>query len=149
MWIEALSTAHIEQKNDLEIFALPPSERVKTEGDLYRRCCLCNTRKDVYRSQWLCRSCNVPLCLQANGPICFEKFHTGPIDSKAVSLNVSLTLSQYDGYDPWLVTEWVRIPSKTWLYLLRERSRSLACNGFPSRKESSAPILVICWDHYL
>ncbi|GFY28583.1 hypothetical protein TNCV_4150141 [Trichonephila clavipes] len=59
--------------------------------------------------------------------------------------------SQYGGYDPRLVTEWVRarIPSKAWLYLLRERSRSFACNGFPSRKESSAPLLVICCDHHL
>ncbi|GFW93469.1 hypothetical protein TNCV_46721 [Trichonephila clavipes] len=29
MWIDALSTAHIEQKNGLEIFALSPLERVK------------------------------------------------------------------------------------------------------------------------
>ncbi|GFW00798.1 hypothetical protein TNCV_1760361 [Trichonephila clavipes] len=34
MWIEALSTAHIEHKNDLEIVALPPLDRVKTEGNL-------------------------------------------------------------------------------------------------------------------
>ncbi|GFV54373.1 hypothetical protein TNCV_3482121 [Trichonephila clavipes] len=42
--------------------------------------------------------------------------------------------SQYGGYDPRLVTELVRVrtPSKTWLYLLRERSRSFAGNGFPS-----------------
>ncbi|GFS90435.1 hypothetical protein TNCV_4096491 [Trichonephila clavipes] len=51
MWIEALSTTHTEQKNDLEIFAPPPLERVKTEGDLYRRCSVCNTRKDVHHSQ--------------------------------------------------------------------------------------------------
>ncbi|GFS87115.1 uncharacterized protein TNCV_1130281 [Trichonephila clavipes] len=40
----------------------------------------------------------------------------------------ALESSQYGGYDPRLVTEWVRvrIPSKTWLYLLRERSRSFA-----------------------
>ncbi|GFT22760.1 hypothetical protein TNCV_1856391 [Trichonephila clavipes] len=76
MWIEALSSTHIEQKNDLEIFALLPLERVKTKGDLYRRCFLCNTRKDVHCSRWLFRSCNVPLCLQANGPTCFEKFHS-------------------------------------------------------------------------
>ncbi|GFX66843.1 hypothetical protein TNCV_3049411 [Trichonephila clavipes] len=49
-------------------------------------------------------------------------------------------LSQYGGYDPRLVIDWVRvrISSKTWLNLLRE-SRSFAYNGFPSRKESSAP----------
>ncbi|GFX82360.1 hypothetical protein TNCV_2870411 [Trichonephila clavipes] len=35
MWIEALSTAHIEQKNDLEIFSLPPRERVKTADALF------------------------------------------------------------------------------------------------------------------
>ncbi|GFW67555.1 hypothetical protein TNCV_3392261 [Trichonephila clavipes] len=31
--------------------------------------------------------------------------------------------SQYGGYDPWLVTEWVRvrIPSKAWLCLLQEK----------------------------
>ncbi|GFU17104.1 hypothetical protein TNCV_1853631 [Trichonephila clavipes] len=61
------------------------------------------------------------------------------------------TRAQYGGYDdPRLVTKCVRvrIPSKKWLYLLRERSRSFASNGFPSRKESSAPLLVICWDHY-
>ncbi|GFT56696.1 hypothetical protein TNCV_1268411 [Trichonephila clavipes] len=34
MWIEALSTAHIEQENDLEIFDLLPLERVKTEDYL-------------------------------------------------------------------------------------------------------------------
>ncbi|GFS92847.1 hypothetical protein TNCV_1162321 [Trichonephila clavipes] len=76
MWIEALSIAHIEQKNDLEIFPLPPLEKLKTEGDLYRRCSPCNTRKDVHRSGWLCRSCNVPLCLKARCPTCFEKFHS-------------------------------------------------------------------------
>ncbi|GFT31514.1 transposable element Tcb1 transposase [Trichonephila clavipes] len=51
MWIEALSTAHVEQKNDLEMLALPPLGRVNTEGDLYRRCSPCNTRKDVHRSR--------------------------------------------------------------------------------------------------
>ncbi|GFV74395.1 transposable element Tcb2 transposase [Trichonephila clavipes] len=40
---------HIEQRNDLELFALPPFERVKTEGDLCRG--LCNYRKDVHRSR--------------------------------------------------------------------------------------------------
>ncbi|GFS51489.1 hypothetical protein TNCV_549391 [Trichonephila clavipes] len=44
--------------------------------------------------------------------------------------------------DPRLVTEWVRIPIKTWLYLLRERSQSFACNGFPSRMERSTPFLL-------
>ncbi|GFW74800.1 uncharacterized protein TNCV_5137791 [Trichonephila clavipes] len=45
--------------------------------------------------------------------------------------------NQYGGYDPQFVTEWVRlrIPIKTWLYLLRERSLSCSSNGFPSRKE--------------
>ncbi|GFT49449.1 hypothetical protein TNCV_3366511 [Trichonephila clavipes] len=40
----------------------------------------------------------------------------------------SLMSPSHGGYDPWLVTEWVRvrIPSKTWLYLLREGSRSFA-----------------------
>ncbi|GFW24207.1 uncharacterized protein TNCV_1847661 [Trichonephila clavipes] len=33
-----------------------------------------------------------------------------------------LSSSQYGGYDPRLVTEWVRIPSNTGLYLLRERT---------------------------
>ncbi|GFY52033.1 hypothetical protein TNIN_376051 [Trichonephila inaurata madagascariensis] len=49
---------------------------VKTEGGLYRRCSLSSTRKGVHRSRWLCRSCNVPLFLQAKGPTCFEKFHS-------------------------------------------------------------------------
>ncbi|GFR34096.1 piggyBac transposable element-derived protein 4 [Trichonephila clavata] len=49
---------------------------VKTEGGLYRRCFICSTRKDVHRSRWLCQSYNVPLCLQAYGPTCFEKSHS-------------------------------------------------------------------------
>ncbi|GFX91164.1 hypothetical protein TNCV_1245791 [Trichonephila clavipes] len=56
--------------------------------------------------------------------------------------------NQYGGYDPRLVTERVGIPRKTWLYLLRERSRSFTCNGFPSQKEISAPLFA-CWDHHL
>ncbi|GFT07157.1 hypothetical protein TNCV_1416481 [Trichonephila clavipes] len=32
MWIEALSTAHIEQKNDQEIFAFPPLDRVEEKN---------------------------------------------------------------------------------------------------------------------
>ncbi|GFV04659.1 hypothetical protein TNCV_295361 [Trichonephila clavipes] len=34
MCIEALSSAHKEQKNSLEILAFPSLERVKTESDL-------------------------------------------------------------------------------------------------------------------
>ncbi|GFU44690.1 hypothetical protein TNCV_1507641 [Trichonephila clavipes] len=46
-WIEVLSTAHIEQKNDLEIFALPLRERALSipyrsftfqEGDRFNSC---------------------------------------------------------------------------------------------------------------
>ncbi|GFY25052.1 hypothetical protein TNCV_2692431 [Trichonephila clavipes] len=62
---------------------------------------------------------------------------------------VSKVSSQYGGCDPRLVTEWVRIPSKTWLNLLRESSRSFTSNGFPYQKESSTPLLVIYWDHHL
>ncbi|GFT00685.1 hypothetical protein TNCV_3113951 [Trichonephila clavipes] len=70
---------------------------------------------------------------------------------KTTSRRAAESPSHYGGYDPRLVTEWVRvqIPSKTESYLLREGSRSFACNGFPSRKKSSAPPLVICWDHHL
>ncbi|GFV77570.1 hypothetical protein TNCV_1070991 [Trichonephila clavipes] len=77
-------------------------------------------------------------------PPCRAAMHVKSVENSNV-----LSPSQYGGYDPWLVTEWIRIPCKTWLYLLRERSRSFTCNGFPSRKESSAPLLVICWDHHL
>lgn len=49
---------------------------VKTEKGLYRRCALCSTKKDVHRSRWLCKECNVPLCMQAIGVTCFQKFHT-------------------------------------------------------------------------
>ncbi|GFX01962.1 hypothetical protein TNCV_371511 [Trichonephila clavipes] len=54
-----------------------------------------------------------------------------------LKIRLSSLLNQYGGYGPRLVTEGVRvqIPSKTWLYLLRERSRSFTCNGFPSRKK--------------
>ncbi|GFT57264.1 hypothetical protein TNCV_1692581 [Trichonephila clavipes] len=31
MWVEALSTAHLEQKNDLEMFAFPALERESLE----------------------------------------------------------------------------------------------------------------------
>ncbi|GFV64705.1 hypothetical protein TNCV_1636581 [Trichonephila clavipes] len=86
-----------------------------------------------------------------------------PLKTRRVGQRYTLNLSraqassfgmmcQYGGYVPRLVTEWVRvrIPSKTWLYLLRERSRSFTCNGFPSRKEKQrTPFLVICWDHRL
>ncbi|GFV58063.1 mariner Mos1 transposase [Trichonephila clavipes] len=50
MWIEDLSIVHIKEKNDLQMFTLPPLERGKTEGDLYKRCSVCNTRKDAHRS---------------------------------------------------------------------------------------------------
>ncbi|GFX55293.1 hypothetical protein TNCV_3968471 [Trichonephila clavipes] len=57
--------------------------------------------------------------------------------------------TQYGSYDPRLVTEWVRIPSKTWLYLLRERSRLSPEMDSRLERKSSAPLLVICWDHRL
>ncbi|GFU44836.1 hypothetical protein TNCV_4543701 [Trichonephila clavipes] len=53
--------------------------------------------------------------------------------------------SQYCGYDPRLVTEWVlvRIPSKAWLcFFFGKRSRTFTCNGFPSRKERGTPLLL-------
>ncbi|GFU43326.1 hypothetical protein TNCV_3768661 [Trichonephila clavipes] len=57
--------------------------------------------------------------------------------------------SQYGGYDPRLVTEWVRIPSKTWLYLLREKVGLSPEMDSRLERKSSVPHLVICWDHRL
>ncbi|GFU76436.1 hypothetical protein TNCV_4172721 [Trichonephila clavipes] len=67
-----------------------------------------------------------------------------------VSTKTYMSPSQYGDYDPRLVTEWVRIPSKTWLNLLREKEVGLSPE-MDSRieRKSSAPLLVICWDHHL
>ncbi|GFW12514.1 hypothetical protein TNCV_817661 [Trichonephila clavipes] len=47
------------------------------------------------------------------------------IESRVKCYPYSIVMSprQYGGYDPRLVTEWVRvrIPSKAWLHLLREK----------------------------
>lgn len=40
-----------------------------------RRCALCSTKKKQIRTNWLCRQCNVPLCL-SKSKNCFETFHT-------------------------------------------------------------------------
>ncbi|GFW85554.1 uncharacterized protein TNCV_852061 [Trichonephila clavipes] len=55
--------------------------------------------------------------------------------------------SQYGGYNPRLVTEWVESRVRHGCIFFGKRSRTFACNGFPSRMESSAPPLVICRHH--
>ncbi|GFS92635.1 hypothetical protein TNCV_1160861 [Trichonephila clavipes] len=55
--------------------------------------------------------------------------------------------SQYGGYDPGFVTEWirVRITSKAWMYFLREkRSDWIPVSNGKQRTPS-----VIGWDHHL
>ncbi|GFV92503.1 hypothetical protein TNCV_1744081 [Trichonephila clavipes] len=60
---------------------------------------------------------------------------------RALPLKNKMPPNQYGGYDHRLVTEWARVPSNGWLYLLREKKSDLVLVGFSSRMESSAPIL--------
>ncbi|GFX73637.1 hypothetical protein TNCV_1264061 [Trichonephila clavipes] len=57
----------------------------------------------------------------------------------------STSHSQYGGYDLRLVAEWVRVrlPSKTWLYLLREKSRSLRLKWIPVSKGKAAHLFLL------
>jgi len=40
-----------------------------------RRCALCSTKSNQRRTRWICNTCNVPLCLQADGN-CFLNYHS-------------------------------------------------------------------------
>ncbi|GFU06222.1 transposable element Tcb1 transposase [Trichonephila clavipes] len=50
--------------------------------------------------------------------------------------------SQYGGYDPQFVTEWVRVRVRHGCIFCGKRSRTCACNGFPSQMEGSTPLLL-------
>ncbi|GFU66112.1 uncharacterized protein TNCV_2857851 [Trichonephila clavipes] len=56
----------------------------------------------------------------------------------------SLLPSQYGGYDPRLVTEWDRVRTRVrhGCIFFGKRSRTFACNGFPSRMESRTSLLL-------
>ncbi|GFV19066.1 hypothetical protein TNCV_3222851 [Trichonephila clavipes] len=62
-----------------------------------------------------------------------------------IIFKISVSPSQYGGYVPRLVTEWVRIPSKT---VVSSSGKTPEVDSRLERK-SSAPLLVICWDHHL
>ncbi|GFV56616.1 hypothetical protein TNCV_736241 [Trichonephila clavipes] len=60
-------------------------------------------------------------------------------------------INQYGGYDPRLVTEWVRVESRVRLgciFLGKDVGLSPEMDSSLERK-SSAPHLVICWDPHL
>lgn len=40
-----------------------------------RRCGLCSTSQQQVRTNWMCSTCNVPLCL-GKDKVCFERYHT-------------------------------------------------------------------------
>jgi len=39
-----------------------------------RRCARCKTKKNEFRTEWMCSICNVPLCLEKNKN-CFTLYH--------------------------------------------------------------------------
>ncbi|GFV46924.1 transposable element Tc3 transposase [Trichonephila clavipes] len=65
--------------------------------------------------------------------------------------NFLLPSSQYGGYDPRLVTEWVRvrIPSKAWLYLLWGKGVKVSPAWIPVSIGKQRAPSVTCWDHHL
>ncbi|GFW11783.1 hypothetical protein TNCV_1083291 [Trichonephila clavipes] len=65
--------------------------------------------------------------------------------------NGDVERGQYGGCDPWLVTEWVwvRIPSKTWMYFLRETKSDFHLKWISVSNGKQRTPSVICWDHHL
>ncbi|GFX87387.1 hypothetical protein TNCV_3369561 [Trichonephila clavipes] len=74
-------------------------------------------------------------------------FAARPVDARTVRREPP---SQYGGYEPRHVTErvHVQIPSKAWLYLIREKS-GFRLYWIPVSDEKQRTPSVVCWDHHV
>ncbi|GFV49039.1 hypothetical protein TNCV_5065231 [Trichonephila clavipes] len=126
-------------------------KRVNAEGNYFegdtakdKRFCKYNDLLD--QSRLFCVTPRISHCP-------FLLLNRGCYDPKTLSRKSTpyIPLFLYGGFEPRLVTEWVqvRIPSKTWLYLLwKEVGHSPVVDSCLERKSSSPP-LVICWHRHL
>lgn len=51
------------------------SEHLPQQGNTFRRCNHCSTKKEPHRTKWICSLCTVPLCNSAKRN-CFLAYHT-------------------------------------------------------------------------